>query len=47
MEEPQAILRSPLPGGEAIKPYPQSREKRQGEKNPQNAFNGLKERFLM
>lgn len=43
MEEPWAILRSTLPGGEAIKPYPQSREKRQGEKSPQNAFNGIKE----
>lgn len=28
MEEPPAILRSPLPGGQAIKPCPQCREKR-------------------
>ena len=42
-EDPRAILGSPLPGGEAIKPYPESRKKRQGEKSPPKAFNGMKE----
>lgn len=37
------ILRSLLPGGEAIKPYPKSREKRQGGKRPLQAFSGIRD----
>lgn len=43
MEEPLAILRSPLPGGPAIKPYPPAEKgDRAGEKSPPNALPGIK-----
>lgn len=45
-EDPWAILGSPLPGGEAIKPYPESRKKGTGRKESSKGFQWNERDFL-